>query len=749
MIDRDGSARIMDFGIARSLKAKGITGVGVMIGTPEYMSPEQAEGKEVDQRSDIYSLGVILFEMLTGRVPFEGETPLGVAIKHKTEMPPDPKKLNPQIPDGLSQLILRCLEKDRAKRYQSADEVLTDLGKIESGIPTTAREVSKKKPFTSKEITVKFSVKRVLLPALIFLSLIAAGLAIWKFVFHNPIALLPEQKRSIAIVSFENQTGDPTYNYLSKVIPNLLITSLEQSGYFNVTTWERIYDLLKQAGQPDAEFIGRDLGFDLCRKDGVEIIVLGSVTKAGNTFVTDAKVLEVGTKKLLGTANSRGDSPDSILKNQVDELSRQIARNAGLSQKKYAAAARRIGDLTTNSPEAYKYYLMGMEEIAKNRPDFRQYFEKAVELDPNFAMALMRLDGEFLKKAMALSKNVSEKEKLYIEARYASRIERDPSKAISIYRQIVNKYPKEKGAFLALGNYSYSRGHHPEAIASYLKAVEIDPNYVMAWTQMGYAHFELNEKEKGLDAFLRAVSARPDYAQSLDSLAEGYLKVGRLDEAIESYNKALQADPSYYISMVLLGYVHALKEDYAQAMRWIDSFLGLAEPQYKIRGYLSQAFYLFLLGRTEKSRSYIQMAADLAENLKDWVQWACADWLKAWIDYDLGDLERSRKDNDDSFFALAKMDPNSGNQYLGGPVYEIGHRFLDGLIGLEQNNSNISRSRLEEMTSRSTALPHLSPVWRRARFETDWLRAMIALKEGSFGEVIKILDDAESVNRIS
>ncbi len=134
MIDRDGNARIMDSGIARSLGEKGITGPGMMIGTPEYMSPEQVEGKDVDRRSDIYSLGVILYEMATGRVPFEGDTPFTVGIKHKSEIPRDPKELNAQIPDDLSHIILRCLEKAKEARCQSAGEVRSELVSIEKGI---------------------------------------------------------------------------------------------------------------------------------------------------------------------------------------------------------------------------------------------------------------------------------------------------------------------------------------------------------------------------------------------------------------------------------------------------------------------------------------------------------------------------------------------------------------------------------------------------------------------------------------
>lgn len=141
MVDKEGNARIMDFGIARSLKAKGITREGMIIGTPDYMSPEQAEGKVIDSRSDVYSLGVVLYEMVTGKVPFEADTPLSVLLKHKSETPKNPKEVNQQIPAELSYLIMRCLEKDQEKRYQKAEDLLIELGRIENKIPTTERMV--------------------------------------------------------------------------------------------------------------------------------------------------------------------------------------------------------------------------------------------------------------------------------------------------------------------------------------------------------------------------------------------------------------------------------------------------------------------------------------------------------------------------------------------------------------------------------------------------------------------------------
>ena len=179
MIDRAGNVRIMDFGIARSAKSRGLTESGAIIGTPEYMSPEQALGDEVDIRSDIYSLGVVLFELVTGRVPFEGTTAVGVAMKQKTELPTEPMSINAQIPQEFNNLILKCLEKDPKRRYQSADEVLEQIVRIERGFPTTDSIRPEKR--TSKEVPTRRTPKFVIPGAVALAALIlVAGLLIFK-----------------------------------------------------------------------------------------------------------------------------------------------------------------------------------------------------------------------------------------------------------------------------------------------------------------------------------------------------------------------------------------------------------------------------------------------------------------------------------------------------------------------------------------------------------------------------------------
>ena len=709
MIDREGNARIMDFGIARSLAARGITGAGVMIGTPEYMSPEQVDGKEADQRADIYALGIILFEMLTGHLPFEGDTPLSVAVKQKSERPPDPRSINAQIPDELGRIILKCLEKPKEKRYQSADEVLTELARIEKDLPTTSQPLPIRKTLTSKQITVQFTLKKALWPVAALIAVVIIGFAVWKMVPHRT-----GPKRAVAVIGFANRTGDRSLDYLQEAIPNLLITSLEQSGHFQVTSWERLKDLLRQSGKDPAAVGDEEAGFEVCRKEGIGCLVLGSYIKAGETFATDVKVLDVASKQILRTASSKGDGVSSVLKTQIDEISRTIARGLGPITAKLEIAPPKIAELTTTSMEAYNYFLRGRDDYEKfYYADARKFLEKAVSLDPTFAVAHLYLgkvagtlydskaQTEAYEMAKKYSEKATEKERLYIEAGYASVIERSPEKRLRMLLELAKKYPQEKQFHSELGLVYQGRDKIPEAIQEYEKAIALDPNFGFAINQAGYAYADLGDFDQAVQYFERYAAINPGQANPIDSIAELYFRQGKFDQAKSKYHEALEIRPDFSQSCIGLAYIFALEENYRETRHWLEECIArAATPMEKMEGHWLKAYFDYFLGRWNESLAEYLAIKEQAERVGAGFVAAVTDWIMGYQQSERGEFALARK-------AFQEYTDYFLNQYPIQQTYmNTLHSFVFGWVDLKQGQLDSAKARLKELES---LLPKVSP----------------------------------------
>jgi serine/threonine protein kinase/Tfp pilus assembly protein PilF len=745
MVDEDGNVRIMDFGIARSLRGKGITGAGVMIGTPEYMSPEQVEGKDVDQRSDIYSLGIILYEMLTGRVPFEGDTPFTIGVKHKSELPRDPRELNPQVPLDLGRLILKCLEKDKTKRYQTAADLHADLEKVEQGLPTTERVVSMRKPFTSREITVKFSIKKALVPALIVAGVAVIALALWRLWPRKELPAAPKIENSIAVISFENQTGDKSYDYLQKAIPSLLITSLEQTGVPYVATWERLHDLLKQIGKGDLDIIDADMGFELCRREGIQAVVLGSFVKAGDVFATDAKVLDVGTKRLLKSASSRGRGVDSILENQIDQLTAEISQGLAFVATRIPSGQVRVADVTTSSMEAYNYFLRGKEELEKLYFESAQRFlEKAVELDPTFATAYLYLSDTFaflnnrqaqreaIEKAKEYSNKATEKERLYIEAVYALYTKYDDAAYAKQIEQLIRKYPKEKEFHLELAS-SLEGKDLPKAIEEYTKALELDPQYGDALNALAHIYRGTENYEKSLELFRRYAAVSPGDANPFDSMAWTYLRMGDFDHAREKFEEALGVKPDFYFSLKGLLYLSALRQDYPEAMKWGGQFISrIKSPGLVIEGLWCRALLEFWQGQIVGASKTLGEADELAEKISSKDALVFANFMRGCIRFESGESELARK------YLQSCWDYEMQTYPLSRQVTKIIYAYEIGLIELQLGHIDSARSRTADIKANLTKLGGADSTWDVSHYD-ELLSAEILLREGKPKAAIDLL----------
>jgi serine/threonine-protein kinase len=565
IIDKEGNARIMDFGIARSLKSKGITGTGVMIGTPEYMSPEQVEGKEADRRADIYALGVILYEMVTGRLPFEGDTPLSIALKQKTEAPRDPRIFNVQVPLDLSHVILKCMEKDRAKRYQSAEEVVSELDKIEKG-KTGAIKVA-------------------------------------------------EWKNSIAVLPFKNMSADPEQEYFCEGIAEELLNALTQIKELRVVARTSAFSF--KGKDVDIREIGRTLNIDKALE--------GSVRKSGQRLRITAQLVNVEDGYRIWSGQFDREIKDIF--DIQEEISLTIVDH--LKLKLLKGEKEKILKRPTEDHEAYDCYLRGRyfwyRRYEKGFQRGLQYFQQAIEKDLGYALAHVGIADTFgylglfsfmpphqaWSRAKAASKKALEIDPELAEACaslgwIATWYDWDWTAAEGHYLKAIQKKPEYDTTHLWYGLYLSIVGRFDESIREMQKARELEPLEPVNPTPVGWALYMARRFDESIGELRKVIESDPEFSIAYWYQTANFLAKKMWAEAIAMAQKFVELSAESVIALSTLGCVYGLAGMKDEAFKILKRLDGLSKDRYV--GSLWRAFVWIGLGEKKEALENLEMA---------------------------------------------------------------------------------------------------------------------------------------------
>ena len=553
-IMRDASGRIllMDFGLARTIEGDGMTQTGALVGTMEYMSPEQALAKDLDQRSDLFTLGLILYELLTGKTPFKAESVVASLIKRTQERAVPVSEHDQTIPSSLSGIVSKCLERDPKLRYQTAAELARDLDVWQGqGAAATLRFQPAVEPWA----------RTIPWPLLTGIATVIL-LAIVGYVFRG--ALFSPAKKSVAappvslaVIPFQNKSGDTSWDWLGPSLADMLSTDVGQSAHLRAVSSDRVqqvfHDLrIAPNSTVDSTTLGRVAEFT-----NADTMVWGQYTKLGDQIRIDATLQDRKHNRTIQVKAEAANQQD--LSAAVDRLAAQIRSNLALSPDLVKELQAQSFKPTSTSVDALRDYNLGLQLLRQgNNLEAKRQLESATKEDPQFAVAYSRLgeayaalgyDGDAeqaSRRALDLSQNLPLAQKYFIEASLA-RVTKDNQKALAAYDNLAKSFPDNLDVQFALGSLYEDAGDLDKARSYYANVLKADGKNLDALLAMGRVEIKSGNPQKGLDPLDQARHIAID----LDNQEQQALILQATGIAYKLMNKPAEALRNYEDSMAI------------------------------------------------------------------------------------------------------------------------------------------------------------------------------------------------------
>jgi len=574
VLDAAGRPKLLDFGLATLPRADAITKTGTTLGTVGYMAPEQARGEAVDARSDLFSLGVVLFEMITGTQPFRGETE-AATIDQVMRRTPDPlARFHAEVSDDVQRIVSKLLEKDPSVRYQTATDLVADLKRLRRERESSGATSTPAAPITQR--------RRWLIPAIVGGAALVAAVLVKPWERGPSLVTQADASQSrIVILDFDN-LGSADAN-LGAIVSSLLVADLSESRFLQVVSRQRLFEIAHSLGHDTPAAIDAALADKIARRIQGRWMLSGTILRTEPTFVLTSQITDVSSGHVVASQRVSGEPGDDVFA-VVDRLTHDLKRDLSLPGEAEREADPPIADITTSSPDAYRHFVQGLDYFIRFfKEEAAAELTRAVELDSTFASAYYFLalvefskrergrSREYLDIALRHKDKTTWRERLEIEA-FDHELRGELGEARAKLGQITDRQPHDPMAWYGLAM-TYSR-REPEFLRAAERAIAADSSFGIAYNQLAYAYSDAGRHDDALWAIHKYIELNPNDPNPYDTRGDLYAAQGRLEEARASYTRAHAIKPDFMgESRYKLAVVSLLLDDDEAAAR---IFRGLA-----------------------------------------------------------------------------------------------------------------------------------------------------------------------------